>query len=53
MKVKQIKTGKVISVNDSYGIRLIEQGQAVLVKEKAKASPDGKAGKAKAADVSV
>lgn len=30
MKVRIIKTGEVVEVNDNYGARLIEQGQAVL-----------------------
>lgn len=29
MNVKITKTGEVVAVNDSYGARLIEQGQAV------------------------
>lgn len=33
MTVKMIKTGEVCEVNDSYGLRMITQGQAVLVKE--------------------
>lgn len=33
MKVKLIKTGAVCEVNDSYGLRLLTQGQAVLAKE--------------------
>lgn len=50
MKVKQLSTGKVLSVNDSYGTRLIEQGQAVLVKEKPKAAAVDKVRKPKAAN---
>lgn len=30
MKVKLLKTGDICEVNDSYGTRLIEQGQAVI-----------------------
>lgn len=30
MTVKTIKTGEEITVNDCYGLRLIEQGKAVL-----------------------
>lgn len=33
MNVKIIKTGKVESVGASYGMRLIEQGKAVLSTE--------------------
>ena len=33
MKVKFVKTGKAVTVDDSYGARLIEQGKAVLAKE--------------------
>ncbi len=32
MKVKIIKTGEVKTVNDSYGLRMLTQGQAVLSK---------------------
>lgn len=32
MKVKIIKTGETMNVNDSYGLRLITQGHAVPVK---------------------
>lgn len=32
MKVKLLKTGEVAEYNDSYGARLIEQGQAVIAK---------------------
>jgi len=31
--VKMIKTGKTEKVNDSYGLRLISQGCAVLAKD--------------------
>lgn len=30
MNVKIIETGKTVSVNASYGMRLIEQGKAIL-----------------------
>lgn len=33
MKIKLIKTGKVCEVNNSFGLRMITQGQAVLVTE--------------------
>lgn len=33
MKLKLVGTGTLIDVNDSYGARLIEQGQAVKVPE--------------------
>ena len=36
MNVKMIKTGKVESVNAIYGLRLIEQGKAVLAPAAAK-----------------
>lgn len=29
MRVKEIPSGKILEVNDSYGSRLIEQGKAV------------------------
>jgi len=29
MKVTELKTGKLLDVNDSYGARLVEQGKAV------------------------
>lgn len=32
MKVKILNTGGITEVNDSYGLRLIEHGKAVLVK---------------------
>ena len=44
MKVKMLKTGEQKEVNNSYGTRLIEQGQAVAVPE-AKEEPTGTAGK--------
>lgn len=34
MKVKEIKTNRVIEVNDSYAARMIEQGRAVPVPAK-------------------
>ena len=34
MKVKNIKTGEILTVNDSYGLRMITQGQAIPVDEK-------------------
>lgn len=30
MKVLEIKSRRIVDVNDSYGARLIEQGRAVL-----------------------
>lgn len=33
MKVQDLKTGKVMEVNEGYGARLIEQGTAVLPKK--------------------
>lgn len=30
MKVKILKTGEILAVNDSYGARLIEQGKAII-----------------------
>ena len=41
MNVKIIKTGKVDTVSASYGMRLIEQGNAVLAPNPAK-KPDKK-----------
>lgn len=37
MKVKILKTGEELEVNESFGARLIEQGQAVVAKKTAKA----------------
>ena len=37
MKIVEIKTGKTVECNDSFGSRLIEQGKAVLAKEPAEA----------------
>lgn len=34
MKVKFVKTGKVLSFDDGYAARLVEQGVAVVAKEK-------------------
>lgn len=49
MRVKIIKTGEVKTVDDGYGVRLIEQGQAIAASEteakperKAAAKPDAK-----------
>lgn len=36
MKVKIIKTGEIQTVKDNYGMRLIEQGKAVIVPKTAK-----------------
>lgn len=41
MNVKIIKTGEIETVGASYGMRLIEQGKAVLVPKSAK-RPDKK-----------
>jgi hypothetical protein len=41
VNVKIIKTGKVETVSASYGMRLIEQGKAVLVPKPTK-KPDRK-----------
>lgn len=48
MNVKIIKTGETAKVNDSYGMRLIEQGKAVLAPETKK--PARKAAKTEAAE---
>ena len=41
MKVKFVKTGKTVTVDDSYGVRLIEQGKAVPAgKESAADAPE-------------
>lgn len=50
MKVKMIKTGEVKTVNDSYGLRLITQGQAVVVKTAAEKKPEKKPSKAAAGE---
>ena len=42
MKVRSIRTGEVKAVDDSYGVRLIEQGQAIAVSE-AETRPERKA----------
>lgn len=33
MKIRMIKTGEVMTVEDGYGVRLIEQGKAVAAAE--------------------
>lgn len=38
MRVKLTKTGDTVTVNDSYGARLIEQGKAVCVEKEPKPS---------------
>lgn len=43
MTIKMIKTGKTEKVNDSYGLRLISQGLAVLAKEPASPKKRAKA----------
>ena len=41
MKIRFVKTGKTTTVDESYGIRLIEQGLAVPAgKEQAAEAPD-------------
>ena len=47
MTVKMRKTGEIVTVNDSYGARLIEQGKAVAAKAPAKGKGEAKAGEAK------
>lgn len=37
MKIKDIKTGEALTVNASYGARLIEQGRAVAAEPEKKA----------------
>lgn len=46
MNVKIIKTGKIETVGASYGMRLIEQGKAVLAPEAAKKPAKKEAAKA-------
>lgn len=41
MKVTELKTGKLLDVNDSYGARLVEQGKAVPTQRQEKAAADG------------
>lgn len=36
MKIKDVRTGRVSEVGDSYAMRLIEQGKAVLEEAKEK-----------------
>lgn len=36
MKIRDVKTNQVSEVGDSYAMRLIEQGKAVLEEEKKK-----------------
>ena len=48
MNVKIIKTGTFAKVSDSYGMRLIEQGKAVLAPETKK--PAKKAAKTDSAE---
>lgn len=45
MKIKDIKTGEVLTVNDSYGVRMIEQGKAVAAEPERKAAPKKEAAK--------
>ena len=33
MRVRIIRTGEIRTVDDSYGVRLIEQGQAIAASE--------------------
>ncbi|MBQ8507215.1 MAG: hypothetical protein IJ466_07300 [Clostridia bacterium] len=35
MKIREKKSGRILTVNDSYGMRMIEQGKASFVQEKA------------------
>lgn len=35
MRIREKKTGAVAEVNESFGMRMIEQGKAVLIPEKA------------------
>ena len=46
MKVKIIKTGEVKNVNDSYALRMIEQGKAVPAAEHQKKPARKEAAKA-------
>lgn len=39
MRVKDVFTGKILEVNDSYGARLIEQGRAVLPPKEPETAP--------------
>lgn len=52
MTIKVIQTGETTQVNDSYGARLIEQGDAVLCKTETgeKSEPVKKGGKKNGAD---
>lgn len=45
MKVLELKTKKLIEVNESYGARLIEQGTAILAPATAVKAPTPKAEK--------
>lgn len=49
MKIKDIKTGDVRTVNDSYGARLIEQGRAVVAEPEKKSAKKEKEAAAKPA----
>ncbi|MDD3881895.1 MAG: hypothetical protein PHI27_06550 [Eubacteriales bacterium] len=49
MKVKLLKTGETVTVNDSYGARLIEQGKAVYADKESKSGPVKKEAAAKPA----
>lgn len=42
MKVKDLKTGSILTVDDSYGARLYEQGAAVPVAEEKKTAKPAK-----------
>ena len=35
MKIREKKTGAIAEVNDSFGMRMIEQGRAVMLPEHA------------------
>nr|DAW25072.1 MAG TPA: hypothetical protein [Caudoviricetes sp.] len=44
MKVRMVKTGETATVNNSYGLRLIEQGKAVAIPEKKRTASAEKKG---------
>lgn len=48
MRLLETKTGKAFEAPDSYGLRLIEQGRAVLAPEKKPAAKPEKSEPAKA-----
>lgn len=51
MRVKEIPSGKILEVNDSYGSRLIEHGKAVPAGKASSSAPKKGGRKGEKADV--